>query len=98
MSKAFYCLKMCLFSKPFELNAKEKEKIYSINFFVVHIYVKYWFSSLVAAFPSGLNFEYFESFILYEKIDYIISSMIIKIMFWTFMVFNIKNRSINIFR
>ncbi|KAL4103442.1 hypothetical protein QTP88_018819 [Uroleucon formosanum] len=78
MSKAIYSLKICLFSEQFKLNSKEKNIIYDICIFIVRIYVKYWFSSPVAAFAPSLDLELFKNLILYKKIDPDISNITIK--------------------
>jgi len=59
---------------------KEKETIYDIYIFVVHVYVKYWFLSSVAAFAQF-------------KFCSFLSLIMKKVFIWKNILYNIKHNN-----
>lgn len=78
MAKAIYCLKIYLFRNQFPLTANEIGGIRDICQFIVHLYVKAWFSAPLAASAPNHDLNFLIALYNYQLIDKDISRVALK--------------------
>jgi hypothetical protein len=77
MAKAIYSLKIFLFRNEYNLTAEEEESLADICAFIVKIYIKAWFLAPSATISPRVDFQFIKDLKSYEKIDRIMSKMIL---------------------